>query len=135
MRMIAAMLIAATSLSNPLAAQENIMESPARFAGAILAEAARTIGGGGRPNPEVTLVGGKAPENLPDALEQARAGLARAESHLQNARRTHKRQQDLVSRGATSDAQRDDALNRVRIAVATLISGKSQVSRSRTFSK
>ena len=42
-------------------------------AGAILAEAARTIGGGGRPNPEVTLVGGKAPENLPDALEQARA--------------------------------------------------------------
>jgi len=42
-------------------------------AGAIVAEAARTIGGGGRPNPEVTLVGGKAPENLPEALEQARA--------------------------------------------------------------
>ena len=39
MRMIAAMLIAATSLSAPLAAQENIMESPARFAGAILADA------------------------------------------------------------------------------------------------
>jgi len=36
-----------------------------------VAEAARTIGGGGRPNPEVTLVGGKAPENLLDALEQA----------------------------------------------------------------
>jgi alanyl-tRNA synthetase len=42
-------------------------------AGAILAEASRTIGGGGRPNPEVTLVGGRSPENLPDALEQARA--------------------------------------------------------------
>ena len=42
-------------------------------AGAIVAEAARTIGGGGRPNPEVTLVGGRSPENLPDALEQARA--------------------------------------------------------------
>ena len=42
-------------------------------AGVIVAEAARTIGGGGRPNPELTLVGGKAPENLTDALEQARA--------------------------------------------------------------
>ena len=42
-------------------------------AGALVAEAARTIGGGGRSNPDVTLVGGKAPEHLADALEQARA--------------------------------------------------------------
>ncbi|MDP6288239.1 MAG: alanine--tRNA ligase [Acidimicrobiales bacterium] len=42
-------------------------------AGALVAEAARTIGGGGRPNPEVTAVGGKAPERLAEALEQARA--------------------------------------------------------------
>jgi alanyl-tRNA synthetase len=42
-------------------------------AGALVAEAARTIGGGGRPNPEVTAVGGKAPEHLAEALEQARA--------------------------------------------------------------
>ena len=42
-------------------------------AGALVAEAARTIGGGGRPNPEVTTVGGKAPERLAEALEQARA--------------------------------------------------------------
>ena len=42
-------------------------------AGALVAEAARTIGGGGRSNPEVTAVGGKAPERLAEALEQARA--------------------------------------------------------------
>ena len=42
-------------------------------AGTLVADAARTIGGGGRPNPEVTAVGGKAPERLPEALEQARA--------------------------------------------------------------
>ena len=42
-------------------------------AGKLVADAARTIGGGGRPNPEVTAVGGKAPERLAEALEQARA--------------------------------------------------------------
>ena len=42
-------------------------------AGVLVADAARTIGGGGRPNPEVTAVGGKAPEHLAEALEQARA--------------------------------------------------------------
>ena len=42
-------------------------------AGTILAEAAKTIGGGGRPNTELTIVGGKSPENLEEALEQARA--------------------------------------------------------------
>ena len=42
-------------------------------AGALLADAAKTIGGGGRPNPELTVVGGKSPEHLAEALEQARA--------------------------------------------------------------
>ena len=42
-------------------------------AGTILAEAAKTIGGGGRPNSEVTVVGGRSPEHLSEALEQARA--------------------------------------------------------------
>jgi len=42
-------------------------------AGLLVADAAGTIGGGGRPNPEVTAVGGKAPERLAEALEQARA--------------------------------------------------------------
>ncbi|MDH3643396.1 MAG: efflux RND transporter periplasmic adaptor subunit [Gammaproteobacteria bacterium] len=65
------------------------------------------------------------------ALEQARAGLARAKSDLSNARTSHKRQQDLVSRGATSDAQRDDALNRVRIAEATLREATARLSRAK----
>ena len=42
-------------------------------AGALLADAAKTIGGGGRPNPDLTVVGGKSPEHLAEALEQARA--------------------------------------------------------------
>ena len=42
-------------------------------AGTILNEAAKTIGGGGRANAELTIVGGKSPENLEEALEQARA--------------------------------------------------------------
>ena len=42
-------------------------------AGALLADAAKTIGGGGRPNPDLTVVGGKFPEHLAEALEQARA--------------------------------------------------------------
>ena len=42
-------------------------------AGVLLADAAKTIGGGGRPNPDLTVVGGKSPEHLAEALEQARA--------------------------------------------------------------
>jgi RND family efflux transporter MFP subunit len=64
------------------------------------------------------------------ALEQARAGLARAESDLANARKSHQRQEDLVTRGATSDSQRDDALNRVRMAEAALRERKAQLSRA-----
>lgn len=64
------------------------------------------------------------------ALDQARAGLTRAESDLDNAQRTLKRQQDLVRRGAASDSQRDDALNRVRIADATLREAKARISRA-----
>ena len=42
-------------------------------AGVLVADAAKTIGGGGRSNPEVTVVGGKDPERLAEALGQARA--------------------------------------------------------------
>lgn len=65
------------------------------------------------------------------ALEQARAGLTRSESDLDNAQRTLNRQRDLVRRGAASDSQRDDALNRVRIAQATLKDAKARLSRAR----
>lgn len=65
------------------------------------------------------------------ALEQARAGLARAESDLDNAEKNNRRQQDLVSRGAISDAERDDAVNRVTIAQATLREAKARLARAR----
>ena len=42
-------------------------------AGELVAEAASTIGGGGRPNSDLTMIGGRAPEHLDEALEQARA--------------------------------------------------------------
>jgi RND family efflux transporter MFP subunit len=52
------------------------------------------------------------------ALEQSRAQVARAESDLANARTGHKRMMDLSARRAASDAQRDDAINRLRVAEA-----------------
>ena len=54
------------------------------------------------------------------ALEQARAQLARASSDLADARKDNRRQSDLAKRQATSDAQRDDAINRLNVAEAVL---------------
>lgn len=42
-------------------------------AGALVAESAKIIGGGGRSNPDLTVVGGKTPDRLDEALEKARA--------------------------------------------------------------
>ena len=64
------------------------------------------------------------------ALEQARAGLARATSDLADARKDHGRQSDLSKRQATSDAQRDDAVNRLAVANATLREAKAVLSRA-----
>jgi len=64
------------------------------------------------------------------ALEQARAGLARTESDVTNARKDANRQDDLVKRQLTSAAQQDEASNRLRIAEATLRQAKAQLSRA-----
>jgi alanyl-tRNA synthetase len=47
-------------------------------AGALIADAARTVGGGGGKNPELAVAGGKDPSRIDEALDQARAaaGLA-----------------------------------------------------------
>ncbi|MGH9186988.1 MAG: DHHA1 domain-containing protein, partial [Acidimicrobiales bacterium] len=47
-------------------------------AGELLRDAARTVGGGGGPNPELAVAGGKDPSKLDDALDVARraAGIA-----------------------------------------------------------
>ena len=65
------------------------------------------------------------------ALEDARAGVARANSELTNARKGHARQQDLQNRGLASDSQRDDALNRLRTAEASLRQAKARLTRAR----
>jgi RND family efflux transporter MFP subunit len=65
------------------------------------------------------------------ALEQARAGLARSNSELENATRTLARQRSLKTRGATSDAERDDAQNRVTVAEATVREAEARLSRAR----
>lgn len=54
------------------------------------------------------------------ALERAKAGLARARSELDNAERAYNRQLDLAKKQSTSESQRDDALNRLSIARASL---------------
>ena len=41
-------------------------------AGVLVSESAKTIGGGGRLNSEMTIIGGRQPENLQEALDQAR---------------------------------------------------------------
>ncbi len=64
------------------------------------------------------------------ALEQAKAGLTRSQSDLANARTAHKRQLDLARKQSTSASQRDDALNRLRIAEATLREARAKLSRA-----
>ena len=64
------------------------------------------------------------------ALEQARAGVVQAESDLANARRAASRLDSLSERQLSSIAQQDDAVNRMRIAEATLRSSQAQLSRA-----
>ncbi len=64
------------------------------------------------------------------ALEQARAGLARSQSDLSNARTTYKRQLDLALKQLTSASQRDDAKNRLSIAEATLREARAKLARA-----
>ncbi|MCR9276954.1 MAG: efflux RND transporter periplasmic adaptor subunit [Pseudomonadaceae bacterium] len=65
------------------------------------------------------------------ALEQARAGLARAQSELSNAKKNHVRLQDLKTRGSVSDAEVDNGLNQVRVAEAVLREASARLTRSR----
>ncbi|NKB99083.1 MAG: efflux RND transporter periplasmic adaptor subunit [Pseudomonadales bacterium] len=64
------------------------------------------------------------------ALEQARASLASARSELSIAKRAHARQIDLARKQSTSESLRDDALNRLRIAEASLREAKARIARA-----
>jgi RND family efflux transporter MFP subunit len=64
------------------------------------------------------------------ALEQARAAVASSESEFANARKAHERQLDLASKQSTSESQRDDALNRMQFAQASVREASARVSRA-----
>ena len=65
------------------------------------------------------------------ALEQAKAGQARAVSELANASKAHARQQNLAKRQSASESQQDDALNRLRVAEATLREARARIAKAR----
>ena len=64
------------------------------------------------------------------AREQARAALASATSELSIARRAHARQIDLAKKQSTSESLRDDALNRLRIAEASIREARARLARA-----
>jgi RND family efflux transporter MFP subunit len=64
------------------------------------------------------------------ALESSRARLARARSNLSDAKKDHKRQIDLQKRNVSSDAQLDDAANRLRVADAEMREATAGLSRA-----
>ena len=64
------------------------------------------------------------------ALEQARAALASAHSEHGSAERAYRRQQDLAKRQSASQAQQDDALNRLKFAQASLQEATARLSRA-----
>lgn len=64
------------------------------------------------------------------ALERSRAGLARAKSQLADARKHHARQLDLRERKVSSDAQLDDAANRLNVAEAELREASASLERA-----
>jgi len=70
---VRAVVLGTVPLGGGVAMVAAVAADSALDAGALLADAAKTIGGGGRPNPDLTVVGGKSPEHLAEALEQARA--------------------------------------------------------------
>ncbi|MFN3235731.1 MAG: efflux RND transporter periplasmic adaptor subunit [Pseudomonadales bacterium] len=64
------------------------------------------------------------------ALEQARASLERSKSELDNARRANTRQQDLLQKNLTSDAQSDEAQNRLAIAEASMREAQARLAKA-----
>ncbi len=64
------------------------------------------------------------------ALETAKARLVRTRSELDNAERGYERQLDLASRQSTSESARDDALNRLNIAKASLSEAEALLKRA-----
>lgn len=96
--------------------------------GRVIAISPAMVSGGFFRKDEVLLTLDSLDYNV--AVEQARAALASAESELTNARRAHQRLLDLSSRQLASEAQQDDAANRLLIAEASLREKKARLARA-----
>ena len=64
------------------------------------------------------------------ALEQSRAHLASARSELENAGKDHRRAEELAKTQSVSESRRDDALNRLTIARASLRAAEASLARA-----
>lgn len=64
------------------------------------------------------------------ALEQSRANLASAQSEMANAEKAYERQSELTQTQSVSESQRDDALNRLTIARASLREANARIARA-----
>ena len=120
--------IALSSLTHGTVAPRTESELVAEVAGRVVSVNPNLVSGGFFNAGEELLQ--IEPLDYALALEQARAGVAQAESDLANARRAATRQDSLGERKLTSAAQQDDAVNRLRIAEATLRSAKAQLARA-----
>lgn len=120
--------IALSSLTHGTVAPRTESELVAEVAGRVISVNPNLVSGGFFSAGEELLQ--IEPLDYELALEQARAGVTQAESDLANARRAATRQDSLGQRKLTSAAQQDDAVNRLRIAEATLRSAKAQLARA-----
>ncbi|MFT7305663.1 MAG: RND family efflux transporter MFP subunit [Candidatus Azotimanducaceae bacterium] len=96
--------------------------------GRVVAVSSAMVSGGFFKKGEVLLT--IEPLDYELALIQAKASLARAESEVNSARRANSRQVDLQKKDLTSDSQSDDALNRFRVAEATLLESKARLAKA-----
>ena len=120
--------VALSSLTHGTVAPRTESELVAEVAGRVISVNPNLVSGGFFAAGEELLQ--IDPLDYELALEQARAGIVQAESDLANARRAAGRLDSLSERQLSSISQQDDAVNRMRIAEATLSSSQAQLSRA-----
>lgn len=117
-----------SALTHGTVAPRTESELVAEVAGRVISVSSKLVSGGFFAEGEQLLQ--IEPLDYELALEQARAGIAQAESDLANARRAAQRVDSLRDRQLASESQQDDAANRMRIAEATLKSSRAQLARA-----
>lgn len=120
--------VALSSLAHGTVAPRTESELVAEVAGRVISVNPNLVSGGFfKAGEELLQI---EPLDYELALEQARAVIVQAQSDLANAKRAAKRLDSLSERQLSSIAQQDDAVNRMRIAEATLRSSQAQLARA-----